>query len=115
MEKQRYSRQEIDISQMSDEERKEHLSNFSSTEQTENFIRNVDQTKRNIMLPPLPKPGEIIHCQICGQPMPPEAFSKDPATRKREFKWHMHNACMQQMFDLADRSTPGLLTERKRR
>ena len=53
-----------------------------------------EKTKgENYMLPKPPKPGEIIYCQICGRPMLPQDFSKDPKIRKREFKWHIHNAC----------------------
>ena len=67
----------------------------------------------NYLVPPLPKPGEYIICQQCGKPMLPEDFSKDPKIRKHEFKWHIHWGCEQQIWDLVDRETPGLLAERK--
>ena len=64
------------------------------------------------MVPPVPKPGEIIICQECGKPMYPEDFSKDPKIRKHEFKWHIHHACEQHIWDIVDQQTPGLLAER---
>lgn len=67
---------------------------------------------KNYMLPKPPKPGEIIHCQICGLPMLPEDFSKDPKTRQHEFKWHIHDVCEKGIWDQLDRQTPGLLTDR---
>ena len=67
---------------------------------------------KNYMVPKPPKKGEIIICQQCGKPMYPEDFSKDPYIRKKEFKWHLHWACQQQMWELVDRQTPGLLSER---
>ena len=115
MERPKYNQEEIDMNQLSPEAQKEHLANVSGSEQTDAFVRKVDQRKKDIMLPPFPKPGEIIRCQICGKPMPPEAFSKIPSIRKREFKWHIHNDCMNSMFDLVDRSTPGLMAERGRK
>jgi len=66
------------------------------------------------MLPPPPKPGEYIICQICGKPMPPEEFSKDPKIRKHEFKWHIHWDCEQNIFNQLDRGTPGLIAEREK-
>ena len=76
----------------------------------------VEEEKRkgaNYMVPPPPKPGEIIICQQCGKPMYPEDFSKDPKIRKHEFKWQIHHSCEQQIWDLVDRQTPGLIAERK--
>lgn len=70
-----------------------------------------DTSKCN--LPKPPKPGEIMYCQYCRQPMLPKDFSKDEKTRKKEFKWHMHNKCMQEMELMADVKTHGLLNERK--
>jgi hypothetical protein len=64
------------------------------------------------LVPPPPKPGEIIICQQCGKPMYPQDFSKDPKIRRHEFKWHIHYACEQEIWDLVDRQTPGLLAER---
>jgi hypothetical protein len=72
-----------------------------------------NQKGQNWMIPAPPKPGEIIHCRLCGEPMYPKDFSKDPKIRKREFKWQQHFACEQRMFDECDLQTPGLLSERK--
>lgn len=68
---------------------------------------------KNYMVPPPPKPGEIMYCIQCGKPMLPENFSKDVKIRKHEFKWHIHWECEQKIWDQADRETPGLLAERK--
>jgi hypothetical protein len=65
------------------------------------------------MLPPPPKPGEYIICQICGKPMLPKDFSKDIKIRKHEFKWHIHWQCEQNIFNQLDRGTPGLIAERE--
>lgn len=65
------------------------------------------------MVPPPPKPGEYIICQMCGKPMLPEDFSKDPKIRKHEFKWHVHWDCEQNVFNQLDRGTPGLIAERE--
>lgn len=66
-------------------------------------------------IPRPPRKGEVMICQMCGQPMLPEHFSKDITTRKREFKWHIHAACFNHMENLADQGVPGLLTERKQK
>lgn len=68
---------------------------------------------QNYLVPEPPKPGEVIICQECGQPMLPEDFSKDPKIRRHEFKWHIHYACEQKIWDKVDRLTPGLLSERQ--
>lgn len=68
---------------------------------------------RNYLVPPAPNPGEVIICQECGKPMLPEDFSKDPKIRRHEFKWHIHHACEQKIWDKVDRLTPGLLSERQ--
>ncbi len=68
---------------------------------------------KNYLVPPPPKPGEIIICQQCGKPMYPEDFSDDPKIRRHEFKWHIHWKCEQEIWDLVDRQTPGLLSERQ--
>lgn len=65
-------------------------------------------------LPSPPKKGEILICQMCGKPLLPEHFSKDERSRKREFKWHIHPECFIAMDEMADRSVPGLLAERKK-
>ena len=112
MEKPKFNQSEVNVNNLSAEEQKQHLANYSSAGETDQYLRNVNAKKQGSMLPPLPKPGEVIHCQACQEAMPPEAFSKDPKIRKREFKWHMHIKCMDYMFDLVDRSTPGLISER---
>lgn len=85
----------------------------SNSDGTSAFLKNVSMERKNVMLPKPPRPGEIIHCQVCGQAMYPKDFSPNLAVRKREFKWHIHNKCFEQMGNLADRSTPGLMSERK--
>lgn len=67
----------------------------------------------NRMVPPPPKPGEYIVCQWCGKIMRPEDFSKDKKIRRYEFKWHIHYACQQAIWDQCDRGTSGLTTERE--
>ena len=77
-------------------------------------LRDRENEKgQNWMLPEPPKPGELIYCNICGKPMYPKDFSKDPKIRKREFKWQQHNLCQENMFLQCDLQTPGLLSERK--
>lgn len=88
---------------------------FTAQYEMRDFLKNVNEKKSNSMCPKPPKPGEVIICQICNTPMLPEHFSKNPKIRKREFKWHMHQYCMQQMEDFVDRSTPGLLAERSKK
>lgn len=73
----------------------------------------MDYTGNGSRIPDPPKRGEIIICQMCGQPLLPEHFSKDPAKRKREFKWHIHPQCFEAMSEVCDRGVPGLVTERK--
>lgn len=79
---------------------------------TEDLVSEQRAKGKGYLVPPPPKPGEIIICQQCGKPMLPEDFSKDPKIRRHEFKWHIHNACEQQIWDMVDRQTPGLLAER---
>lgn len=64
-------------------------------------------------LPKPPRKGEMMYCQVCGEPMPPSGFSKNETERKREFKWQIHNDCFLFLDNLADQSVPGLLSERK--
>lgn len=64
-------------------------------------------------VPTPPKKGEVMICQMCGQPMLPKDFSKNERMRKMEFKWHIHERCFQMMDEMADRGVPGLLAERK--
>lgn len=71
-------------------------------------------TNNGSRVPTPPKRGEIIICQMCGQPLLPEHFSKDEFKRRREFKWHIHPQCFMQMEEMADRGVPGLLAERKK-
>lgn len=68
---------------------------------------------KGYMVPPLPKPGEIIHCQICGRPMRPEDFSEDMEQKKWEFKWHIHWLCRERQFEIAERQELGFLQERR--
>lgn len=67
-------------------------------------------------IPPPPKPGEIMICQHCGNPIMPDELreEKNVNQRKRCFKWHLHPQCFMAMSDLADRAVPGLLAERKK-
>ena len=79
------------------------------------YATQEDMAKgKNWMVPPPPKPGEYIICQICGKAMKPEDFSKDQKIRKHEFKWHVHWTCEQGIFDQLDRGTPGLVAEREK-
>lgn len=77
------------------------------------FVAEENAKGKDWMVPPPPKPGEYIYCIQCGKVMLPEDFSKDPKIRRHEFKWHIHWACEQAIWDQADRQTPGLLAERK--
>lgn len=72
-------------------------------------------TGNGMNVPPPPKPGEVIICQLCGKPVTPDelAAEKNMGQRKRCFKWHIHPACYVAMNDIVDRSVPGLLAERK--
>lgn len=79
------------------------------------YLKNTDLNKRNSCVPEPPKPGEVMICQGCGKPMLPKDFSDNELIRKREFKWQMHNKCMQEMEAKCDRQTPGLLSERAQR
>lgn len=90
----------------------EELARFVAAN-TDVMVAEERQKGAGYMVPPPPKPGEIIICQHCGKPMYPEDFSKDPKIRKHEFKWHIHYACEQEIWDMVDRQTPGLLSERK--
>ena len=90
----------------------EELARFVAAN-TQALVSEERQKGSNYLVPPPPKPGEVIMCQQCGKPMYPEDFSKDPKIRKHEFKWHIHNACEQQIWDLVDRQTPGLMAERQ--
>ena len=90
----------------------EELARFVAAN-TESLVNAEKQKGAGYLVPPPPKPGELIICQQCGKPMYPEDFSKDPKIRKHEFKWHIHHACEMQIWDLVDRQTPGLMAERK--
>lgn len=75
---------------------------------------NKDMNKvKNSAVPKPPGPGEIMYCQHCGKPMLPKDFSKDEKIRRREFKWQIHHKCEMDILNLIDRSTPGLLSERR--
>ena len=90
-------------------ETSERLSN-----ETADYLKHIDPNKKNSGVPPPPKPGELIYCQMCRKAMLPEHFSKDEAQRKWEFKWQVHWACKLAADDYLDRMTPGLLSERRR-
>jgi hypothetical protein len=92
---------------ISNEELAEYVAQ-SSTGTTE----EDKQKGKDWMLPPPPKKGEVIHCRICGKAMLPKDFSKNEFERKKEFKWQIHWACLENMFDQCDRATPGLIDER---
>ena len=81
-------------------------------EGTSDFLNGANK-RVNGCVPRPPKKGEIIKCLVCGELMPPEAFSENPIIRKREFKWQCHNSCMERMFNVCDLETPGLLAQRK--
>ena len=74
-------------------------------------------TSKGMNVPAPPKPGELMICQWCLQPITPEQLKaeKNMGQRKRCFKWHVHPNCFISMNDQVDRSMPGLLTERKQR
>lgn len=80
---------------------------------TDSLVAEEKAKGKNSRVPPPPKPGEVIICQHCGKPMYPEDFSKDPKIRRHEFKWHIHDACEKQIWQMVDMQTPGLLAERK--
>lgn len=82
--------------------------------QTAEYLKGVDPKKKGSAVPPPPKRGEIIHCQMCRKPMMPEDFSKDKDRRKWEFKWQVHWACKIAAEEYLDRATTGLLSERRR-
>ena len=90
----------------------EELAEYVKQVQAQTAETEVSKGK-NYMLPKPPAPGEYIVCRVCGQIMKPEDFSKDAATRKREFKWQIHWGCQLAQFDRCDRETPGLIAERK--
>lgn len=85
---------------------------FSAMEDVKAFTKANPMERNSMALKP-PKPGELIYCRVCGKPMYPKDFSTDARTRKREFKWQTHIACLESMENAVDRSTPGLLHERK--
>lgn len=90
----------------------EEMANYIAANSDE-FVAQEKAKGKNWMVPPPPKPGEYIICQLCGKKMLPEDFSSDPKIRKHEFKWHIHFKCEQGVFDQLDRGTPGLIAERK--
>ena len=70
---------------------------FSTTE----FLKNIDNNKKDSMVPPRPNPGELMYCQMCKKPILPEHFSKDKRQRQFELKWHIHPECHKQIhFEL---------------
>lgn len=83
--------------------------------QAAEHLKNIDLSKRNSAVPPPPKKGEIIHCQMCRKPMMPEDFSKDKDQRRWEFKWQVHWQCKIAAEEYLDRATTGLLSERRQK
>lgn len=73
-------------------------------------------TRGGTNVPAPPKPGEVMMCQWCQQPITPEQLKAETniMQRKRCFKWHLHPQCFMAMSDQVDRGTPGLIAERKR-
>lgn len=71
-------------------------------------------TKGKQKMPTPPKKGELMYCQICGAPMLPKDFSENEILRKREFKWHIHAKCFNELDNMTDRAVPGLMAERKK-
>lgn len=90
----------------------EELARFVAAN-TDGLVEEERAKGKNYMVPPPPKPGEVIVCQECGKPMLPEDFSKDPKIRRHEFKWHIHHECELKIWDKVDRLTPGLVAERR--
>ena len=90
----------------------EAMANYIAANSSE-FVKQEKLKGKDWMVPPPPKPGEYIVCQMCGKVMMPEDFSKDPKIRKHEFKWHVHWDCEQNVFNQLDRGTPGLIAERE--
>lgn len=90
----------------------ESLANYVAANSS-NLTQEDMSRGRDWMVPPPPKPGEYIICQVCGKIMYPQDFSKDKKIRKHEFKWHVHWNCEQNIFDQLDRGTPGLIAERE--
>lgn len=101
-----------DMNNIKPEEKEMLIRNYSNIEATEKFVNNIDKNRKGAMVPPPPKPGEYIYCQMCGEKMLPEHFSKDEKIRKREFKWHIHEKCFVKVDEILDQMTPGLLAER---
>lgn len=66
----------------------------------------------NAKLPKPPKPGELMICQFCGEPIYPKELSKDKTIRKRELKWHYHNKCFNGVHAKTDYSTKDIWRER---
>lgn len=78
------------------------MANSRSSELAEWVASNNATNNLQRGVPEPPKPGELIVCQMCGQTMKPEDFSKDKKIRKYEFKWHIHWRCHQAIFNQLD-------------
>lgn len=63
-------------------------------------------------LPKPPKPGELIICQFCGEPIYPKELSRDKDIRKKELKWHYHNRCIIGVAFQADYQTKDIWRDR---
>lgn len=90
----------------------ESLASYVGANSQYNVQEEMNKGK-NYMVPPPPKPGEYIVCQLCGKIMMPEDFSTNEKIRRYEFKWHVHYECQQRSLDQLDRGIPGLLRERE--
>ena len=105
----------VDFKDMTPEEIKEFQEQRKIEEETSSYLKNVNPRKKSSAVPPPPKAGEIIYCQMCRQPMMPINFSKNAIERRWEFKWQVHWACKLAAEDYLDRATVGLLADRKKR
>lgn len=68
---------------------------------------------KGVNTPPKLKKGEYAFCQMCGKKILPSQLSKNKDVARRQLKWRVHNECWYNSFDMCDRGTPGLLSERK--
>lgn len=83
---------------------------FTTQEMTDEQL-DTDYSS-NSKLPKPPKPGELMICQFCCNPIYPEELSKDKTIRKRELKWHYHNKCLNGIHAKTDYNTKDIWRER---
>jgi hypothetical protein len=87
---------------------------------------SMDDMPHGTNLPPPPKAGELIICQLCGYPIypPREPFatqikypqlfmSKNKKIAKHEYTYHIHYNCQLLACEDLDAKTPGVLAERR--